>query len=102
MVNYMGTFIPHLSHHKEPLRSMLKQDSIYAWDEVKTFQRIQSLILKANENPLCYYDRLRPVIVQAHASLRGLGVCLIQDEQPIAFASKSLTDAESRYANIER
>ena len=40
------------------------------------------------------------------ASLRGLGACLIQKhkgkDQPIAFASKSLTDAETRYANIER
>ena len=36
MINYMGTFIPHLSHHTEPLRSMLKQDSMFAWDEVKT------------------------------------------------------------------
>ena len=104
MVNYMGTFIPNLSHHTEPLRSMLKQDNVFAWDEVKTrsFQQIKSLIQKANETPLCYYDRLQPVTVQADASLRGLGACLIQDERPIAFASKSLTGAESRYANIER
>ena len=53
-----------------------------------------------------YYDRDLPVTVQADASLRGLGACLIQKQkgkdQPIAFASKSLTDAETRYANIER
>ena len=53
-----------------------------------------------------YYDRDLPVTVQADASLRGLGACLIQKhkgkDQPIAFASKSLTDAETRYANIER
>ena len=42
------------------------------------------------------------MIVQADASLRGLGACLIQDGKPIAFASKSLTGAESCYANIER
>ena len=53
MVNYMGTFIPHLSYHTEPLRSMLKQDAVFAWDEVKTwsFQQIKNLILKANETP---------------------------------------------------
>ena len=34
--------------------------------------------------------------------LKGLGACLIQDGKPIAFASKSLTGAESHYANIER
>ena len=42
------------------------------------------------------------MIVQADASFRGLGACLIQDGKPIAFASKSLTGAESRYANIKR
>ena len=67
MVNYMGTFIPNLSHHTEPLRAMLKT-------------------------------------VQVDTSLRGLGACLIQKhkgkDQPIAFASKSLTDVETRYANI--
>ena len=35
-------------------------------------------------------------------SLRGLGAVLMQDGRPIAFASKSLTDTEKRYANIER
>ena len=53
-----------------------------------------------------YYDRTKPVKVQADASLRGLGACLIQEykgeDQPIPFASKSLTDTETRYANIER
>ena len=66
----------------------------------------QTLIAKANTTPLRYYDRDLPVTVQADASLRGLGACLIQKHkgknQPIAFASKSLTDAETRYANIER
>ena len=56
--------------------------------------------------PLRYYDRMKPVKVQVDASLRGLGACLIQEhngeDQPIIFASKSLTDAETRYANIKR
>ena len=33
---------------------------------------------------------------------KGLGACIIQDSQPIAFASKSLIDTETCYANIER
>ena len=108
MVNYMGTFIPNLSHHMEPLRAMLKKDNVFHWEEQQTwsFQKIKALIAKANETPLRYYNRTKPVKVQADASLRGLGVCLIQEykgeDQPIAFASKSLTDAETRYTNIER
>ena len=104
----MGTFIPNLSHYMELLRAMLKKDNIFHWEEQQTqsFQKIKALIAKANEMPLRYYDRTKPVKVQADASLRGLGACLIQkhhgDDQPIAFASKSLTDVETRYANTER
>ena len=87
---------------------MLKKDYVFHWEEQQTqsFQQIKSLIAKANNTPLRYYDRTLPVTVQVDASLRGLGACLIQkhngEDQPIAFASKSLTDVETRYANIER
>ncbi|KAK3801842.1 hypothetical protein RRG08_048429 [Elysia crispata] len=33
--------------------------------------------------------------------MTGIGAALIQDGKPIAFPSKSMTDTESRYANIE-
>ena len=108
VVNYMGTFILNLSHHTEPLQAMLKKDNVFHWEEQQTrsFQQVKTLIAKAKTTPFRYYDRNLPVTVQADASLRGLGACLIQkhkgEDQPIAFASKSLTDAETRYANIER
>ena len=104
MVTYMGNFMPHLSHHTEPLRAMLKQEAVFAWDEMAnaSFQKIKDLIAKSATKPLRYYDRRKPVTVQADASQRGLGACLLQDGQPIAYASKSLTDTETRYANIER
>ena len=104
----MGTFIPNLSHHTEPLWAMLKKDNVFHWEEQQTqsFQQVKTFIANANTTSLRYYDRNLPVTVQADASLRGLGVCLIQkhkgEDQPIAFASKSLTDVETRYANIER
>ena len=104
MVTYMGNFVPHLSHHTEPLRQLLKKDIAFYWDEqlTRSFQEIKHLLKRATAKPLGYYDRRKEVTVQADASLRGLGACLIQDGRPIAFASKSLTGAESRYANIER
>ena len=80
MVNYMGTFIPNLSHHTEPLRAMLKKDNLFHWEDQQTrsFQQVKTLIAKANTTPLRYYDRDLPVTVQADASLRGLRACLIQ------------------------
>ena len=104
MVTYMGNFVPHLFHHTEPLRAMLKQDSVFHWDQManSSFQKIKNLIAKTVAQSLRYYDRTKPVVVQADASQQGLEACLLQEGQPIAFASKSLTDTETRYTNIER
>ena len=62
MVNYMGTFIPNLSHHTEPLRAMLKKDNVFHWEDQQTwsFQQVKTLIAKANTTPLRYYDRNLP------------------------------------------
>ena len=61
-----------------------------------SFQKIKDLIAESATKPLHYYDRRKPVTVQVDASQRGLGACLLQDGQPIAYASKSLTDTETR------
>ena len=50
---------------------------------------------------LHYYDPSKKSIIQVDASSRGLGVALIQEGKPIAFASKSLTKTEQRDTNIE-
>ena len=54
MVTYMGNFVPHLSHHTEPLRAMLKQEAVFAWDEMAnaSFQKIKDLIAKSATKPL--------------------------------------------------
>ena len=66
------------------------------------FQKIKDLIAKTASQQLRYHDRMEPVVVQADASQRGLGACLLQEDQPITLASKSLTDTETRYTNTER
>ena len=78
MVNYMGGFIPNLSHHTEPLRAMLKKTMCFV---NQSFQEIKALILKANETPLRYNGRTLPVTVQADASLR-ISHTAIQWEEP--------------------
>ena len=54
MVTYMGNFVPHLSHHTERLRAMLKQEAVFAWDEMAnaSFQKIKDLIAKSATKPL--------------------------------------------------
>ena len=103
-VTYLQTFVPHLSHHTEPLWALLKRRTVLPGNENSnmSFQKIKSLLEKALLKPLRYYDRSKLVTLQCDASLKGLGPCIIQDGQLIAFEIKSLTDMETCYANIKR
>ena len=102
-VNYLQPFIPHLSLNTEPLRALLKKENCFVWDNSNTcLQKIKRLLQKALLRPLRCYDRSKLVTLQCDASLKGLGACIIQDGKLIAFASNSLMDTETRYANIER
>ena len=51
---------------------------------------------------LSYYDPLKELILENDACEYGLGAALIQEEQPVAYASHSLSDTEKRYAQIEK
>ena len=51
---------------------------------------------------LAYYDVQKPVKIQVDASKSGIGAVLLQDDRPIACASKSLTATQQRYAPIEQ
>jgi hypothetical protein len=50
---------------------------------------------------LQYYDSTKPVRVQVDAS-QWSGAVVMQNGQPIAYASKSLTPTQEAYAQIEK
>ena len=102
MVNYLNRFSPRLANLTAPLRALLKRDAEFSWgpEYERAFEETKAEIGKVTA--LRYYDPSKPLIVQVDASGTGLGAALIQESGPIAFASKSLTGAETRYSNIER
>ena len=51
---------------------------------------------------LKYFDVNEDVIVSVDASSEGLGACLLQGDQRIAYASRSLSSAERNCAQIEK
>ncbi|KAI8517626.1 hypothetical protein Bbelb_036430 [Branchiostoma belcheri] len=102
LIQYMSSFIPRLADHTASIRELLKEDVEYDWcaSHTRDFNKIKQLI--SEDITLQYYDREKPVTLQVDASMKGVGAALLQEGRPIAFASKALTPAESRYANIER
>ena len=51
---------------------------------------------------LRYFDPAVPLTLQCDASQDGLGAVLLQNGQPIAYASRCLTKTEENYAQIEK
>ena len=102
IIQYMSPFIPKLSSHTDPLRKLLHIEAAWKWTESheKAFQAIKDLVHQ--EMTLSYYDPKKATILEVDSSMTDIGAALIQDGRPIAFASKSMTDTESRYAKIER
>ena len=102
VATYMGPFILKLSTLTAPLRELVKEGNMYDWTPAHNAasEKINDSITE--EVTLSYFDATKRVTLQVDASMKGLGAALIQDKKPIAFASKDLTDAKSRYANIER
>ena len=54
------------------------------------------------QTTLVYYNHHKQPILQVDTSMYGLGTTLLQEGRPMDFASKSLSPAETRNANIER
>ena len=51
---------------------------------------------------LAYYDPGKPLTLETDACEHGIGSALLQGGKPIAFAIRSLSDSERRYAQIEK
>ena len=92
------------------LRELLKKGSDPKWTDIHTldFKRIIDALCSEGKI-LRYYRPDLDLFIETDASGKGIGMALLQSENNdrsslylIAFGSKTLTSAETRYANIER
>ena len=102
LINYLQPFLPGLASKTTFLR---EQVTNWDWNPFtnQAFPHLKSWICNTFlKTTLAYYDHTQPLILQTNASEYGLGAALLQNNRPIVFASKTLTDVETKYANIER
>ncbi len=103
MANQLGEFSPNLADHTQPLRELLKKRNSWFWSSHhdQAFECI-----KTEPTVLAMYDVMAETKISADASSLGLGAVLLQKKgdhwKPIAYASRSMTETEGRYAQIEK
>ena len=102
MCNYLSRFTPNLAEIVKPLTELTHMNAVWSWSSQhdKAFKTAKSLI--ANATTLKFFDVNKPCVLQVDASNTGLGGALLQDGQPVAFTSSTLSATEVNYAPIEK
>lgn len=107
LVNYYGQFIENLATVAQPLYQLMKQEQQWKWTEVEqvAFDKLKKML--SSTPVLVHYDPQLPVTLACDASGVGVGAVLSHvmpdgKEQPVAFASRSLSSAERNYSQLER
>ena len=102
MFNYLGKFVPNLAAKTQDLRALVKKNTEFVWEETHT-KKLEAPRAELKDNmTLQYFDLQRAIAIECDVSQKGLGVCILHNGKPVNFSSRSLTDAETRYCNLER
>ena len=107
LVNYYGKFVPNLASLLHPLYSLLHSGVQWKWSKEcqQAFEEAKEKLVSAPV--LTHYDINLPIRMAGDASQYGVGAVISHtmpdgSERPIAFASRTLSSSEKRYAQVEK
>ena len=109
-MSFVARHVPGLSAVTAKLSELLKKDQPFKWtkEHDRAFQKCKELA--GNMATLAHFDENKEIVVTTDASPIGLGAALSHRIKvgnksylrPIAYASRTLTQAERNYAQIDR
>ena len=103
-VTFYSRFIKNLSKMARPLNELLKKNQEWQWTEdcERSFNSIKACL--ASADVLRHFNAKELVTVITDASPEGLGAVLVQgkEEKPVIYVSRSLSEHEKKYSQIER
>ncbi|XP_064479035.1 uncharacterized protein K02A2.6-like [Ornithodoros turicata] len=106
MIQHFAKYLPSLADACAPLNNLLRKSVPWQWSAscVDAFEAIKKMLTSAQI--LTHYDPRKEIFLAVDASSKGLGAVIYHringHYRPIAPASKALTPAETKYAQIER
>ena len=102
LAQYLAKFLPHHSDITKPLRDLTQSNVLWVWNEAQqtAFEKLKEMVTRTPV--LRYYNLKEEVTLQCDASQSGLGAAPMQNGQPVAYATRALTPAKTRYAQIEK
>ncbi len=108
MANYSSKYIPNFATITAPLRELTKKNVIFSWNEEHQFAFNKLTTVLSSAPCMSYFDKNKESFVLVDASPVGLSAILSQktkgqeDQKVVAYASRALTDVETRYSQREK
>lgn len=98
---YIAKFIPNMSDITAPLTDLIKKGIEFKWMEHPQFALDKFKEIVSNNPVLQYYNPELDCVLSVDASSTGLGAVLLQNNLPVAYASRALTTNQKAWAQIE-
>ncbi|MGA1256817.1 MAG: pol polyprotein, partial [Candidatus Nanopelagicaceae bacterium] len=102
VINYYRDMWLRRSHVLAPLARLTSNNTKWEWTEKEANAFKMAKKIMAKEALLAYPDFTKPFVIHTDASHYQLGGVISQDGKPIAFYSRKLKDAQTRYTTTER
>lgn len=102
MFNYLRRFVPNMAELTAPLRELLKNKADFIWNlyHSNVLEKLKTMISVAPA--LTNFDANKTLSIQCDSSKDGIGCCIMVNGQPMAFSSRSLTEPEKMFSQIEK
>ena len=107
LLTYYAKFVPNLSNMLKPLHELLNKATQWKWSDrcEEAFKAAKRALV--HSEALTHFNPDLPLQLACDASPYGVGAVISHimpsgEERAIAFASRTLSKAESNYAQIER
>ena len=106
LINYYGKFILQVATHMAPLYKLMEKNQKFAWTEECQATYLKCKKMLRCDAVLAHYKSAKPIKLACDASAYGLGAVvshtLDDGEHPVAFTSRTLTNLERNYSQIEK
>ena len=102
LINFLHRYSGNLAKFSTPLWELVHKNGHYTVTEEhrSAFRDIKAEF--AQKIVLPYFHTEKKCVLQVDASKKGFGAVLIQDGNPVYYASRTLSKAEKNYQNLER
>ena len=107
LVNFYSRFLSNLSTLLAPLHQLLQKNVPWTWGPEQQKAFVSAKTSLSSSPVLAHYSSNQPLVVSCDASSYGIGAVLAHATDdgivhPIAFASRTLSPAEKKYAQVDR